>query len=97
MSEPFVAVVSLALDAGEDRAYRLPGKGTPSLLYVFDGQQIGAFAETADGQDLTPGSSHVGLRLTFWAPEAPNWVREGSTFDVWYGGTVGHGSVERLA
>jgi hypothetical protein len=97
VSEPFFAIVSITLDASEDRAYRLPGAGTRSLLYVFDGQQIGARAETMDGQDLVPGTTHSGVRLTFWAPEAPDIIHEGSGFDVWYGGTVGHGSVESLS
>lgn len=69
------AVVRLVFDSSEDRSFRLPGSGSPSLLYVFEGKQIGALAETSDGEDLTPGTSHEGVRLTFWAPESEAIVR----------------------
>jgi hypothetical protein len=40
------AVVRLSFDESDDRDFRLPGSGSRSLLYVFDGTQIGAHAET---------------------------------------------------
>jgi hypothetical protein len=91
-----VAVVHLELDPSQIRGYQLPGSGSRSLLYVFDGQQVGASAETRDGSDLTPGSSHEGVRLTFWDPAALTLVRPGAAFDVWYGGVVGRGAVDHL-
>jgi hypothetical protein len=91
-----IAVVRLVFDSSEDRRFRLPGSGSRSLLYVFEGQQIGAHAETSDGEDLTPGTSHKGVQLTFWAPESEAIVRPGATFEIWYGGIIGHGSVDHL-
>ena len=91
-----VAVVRLDTDSSQVRDYRLPGSGSRSLLYVFDGQQVGASAETRDGSDLTPGSSHEGVRLTFWDPAAIPLVRAGAAFEVWYGGVIGRGVVDHL-
>jgi hypothetical protein len=91
-----VAVVRLDLDPSPEREYRLPGSGSRSLLYVFDGQQVGASAETRDGRDLTPGSSHDGVRLTFWDPAAIPLVDAGAAFEVWYGGVIGRGMVDHL-
>jgi hypothetical protein len=91
-----IAVVSLSFDNSHDRDFRLPGSGSRSLLYVFDGTQIGAQAETADGRDLTPGSSHDRVRLTFWDPAAAACVHPGGAFEIWYGGVIGHGSVNHL-
>ncbi len=68
-----VAVVSLTLRSG-DRDYRLPGVGSRSLLYVFDGRQIGALTETSDGADLVPDSTHPEARLTFWDDAATTLV-----------------------
>lgn len=95
-TEKLTAVVDLRLNADADRAYRLPGSGSPSLLYVFDGQQIGALARTADGRDLVPGSEHQGALLTFWADEVRILVAEGSPFSIWYGGIVGDGVVRSV-
>jgi hypothetical protein len=91
------ALVRLELDAAADRHYRLPGDGSPSLIYVFgEDEQIGARAYTTDGRDLTPGSIHESLRLDFWAPEAVEIVLAGRPFAVWYGGIVGRGSVDAV-
>ena len=91
------AIVRLELDASEDRHFRLPGDGTPSLIYVFgEDEQIGALASTADGRDLTPDTSHGSVRLDFWAPQAKDIVRAGRAFEIWYGGTVGRGSVDSV-
>lgn len=95
-TEELTAVVDLHLHPAVDRAYRLPGAGSRSLLYVFDGQQIGAQAVTADGRDLVPGSEHTATVLTFWADEARIIVTEGARFSVWYGGTVGDGLVSSV-
>ena len=60
------AIARLDLDSLDDRQYQLPGSGTPSLIYVFGpDEQIGARAYTADGRDLTPGSTHDDIRLDF--------------------------------
>ena len=95
-TEELTAVVDLRLHADAGRAYHLPGDGSRSLLYVFDGQQIGAMAVTADGRDLVPASEHEGVVLTFWADEARILVTAGSKFSVWYGGTVGEGIVRSV-
>jgi hypothetical protein len=63
---------------------------------VFDGQQIGARASTADGRDFTPGSEHDSALLTFWADEARILVTQGSPFSIWYGGIVGDGVVRSV-
>lgn len=94
-AEELTAVVDLRL-AAHDRTFRLPGTGSPSLLYVFDGQQIGARAVTLDGSDLMPNSTHEGVALTFWADEARVLVVPGQTFMVWYGGDVGEGTVRSV-
>jgi hypothetical protein len=60
---------------------------------VLDGQQVGASAETRDGRDLTPGSSHDPVRLTFGDPAA---VQAGAAFEDWYGGVIGRGAVDHL-
>lgn len=60
---------------------------------MFDGQQIGALASTADGRDFAPSSQHDGACLAFWADEARILVTEGSPFSIWYGGTIGDGVV----
>ena len=91
------AIVRLELDALDGRHFRLPGDGTRSLIYVFgDAEQVGARASTADGRDLTPGSTHDSVRLDFWAPQAGDVVHVGRAFEIWYGGTVGRGSVESV-
>jgi hypothetical protein len=95
-AKDLTAVVDLCLDADADRAYRLPGAGSRSLVYVFDGREIGALAVTADGRDLVPGSEHEGARLTFWVDKARILVSEGSSFAVWYGKVVGHGLVQSV-
>lgn len=95
-AEELTAVVDLRLNSGAGRAYRLPGAGTRSLLYVFGRHQIGALAITADGRDLVPGSEHDGAQLTFWVDQARSLVSEGSSFAVWYGGIVGHGEVQSV-
>jgi len=67
------------------------------MIYVFgDAEQVGARASTADGRDLMPGSTHESVRLDFWAPQAEVLIRVGRAFEIWYGGTVGHGSVESV-
>lgn len=95
-TEELSAVVDLRLRDGAGRTYRLPGAGSRSLLYVFNGQRIGAHATTADGCDLVPGSEHEGVVLNFWADEARDLVAVGSTFEVWYGGIVGDGEVQSV-
>jgi hypothetical protein len=95
-AEELTAVVDLRLYAQADRAYRLPGTGSPSLLYVFNEQQIGALATTADERDLVPGSEHTGVLLTFWTDEARILVAEGASLAVWYGGVVGEGEVRSV-
>jgi len=74
----------------------LSGNGSRSLLYVFDGRQIGAMAVTADAAELVPGSNHDAVVLTFWADEARTIVAKEARFSVWYGGTVGEGSVRSV-
>lgn len=96
MSDAPIATVRLVFTESGGRDFKLPGGGSPSLLYIFKGHQVGAFAETADGRDLTPGTTHDGVRLTFWASEATTLVHPGADFDVWYGGIVGSGSVDSV-
>jgi hypothetical protein len=84
------------MHAEADRAFRLPGAGSRSLLYVFGGQQIGANAVTSDGRDLVPGSSHDGVVLTFWDDAARIAVTAHSEFFLWYGGRVGNGFVQSI-
>jgi hypothetical protein len=93
-TEGLTAVVHLHLHDAAGRAYRLPGAGSRSLLYVFDGQQIGALATTADERDLVPGSQREGVLLRFWTDEARGLVAVGSSFTVWYGSIVGDGEVQ---
>jgi len=96
VEEKLTALVNLSLFAQAERAYRLPGAGSRSLLYVFDGRQIGAHVVTADGRDLVPGSEHKGVLLTFWTDEARILVVQGISFEVWYGGVVGEGKVQSV-
>jgi hypothetical protein len=79
-----------------DRAFNLPGTGSPSLLFVFSGQQLGALAVSSDDRGFAPGTIHDHVRLTFWASEASDQVHPGDNFDIWYGGIVGHGSIESI-
>jgi len=95
VSGVLAAIASLDFDTAEGHSFRLPGSGSRSLLYVFAGAQVGAHAKSADGEDFTPGSSHSGVRLTFWDPAARDCVRPGP-FDIWYGGIVGHGHLEEV-
>lgn len=94
--EELTALVDLRLHAATDRAYRLPGSGSRSLLFVFDRKQIGAMASTADGRDLAPGTKHDAALLTFWEDEVRILVTEGSPFSIWYGGVVGNGTVRSV-
>jgi hypothetical protein len=96
MTDALTALARLVFDSSDGHNFRLPGSGSPSLLSVFEGQQIGALAQTATEEDLTPGSSHDDVRLMFWAPEAADIVRPGAPFEIWYGGVVGHGSIDHL-
>ncbi len=64
------------------------------MLFVFDGQQIGAMARTRDGSDFVPGSELGNVCLLFWADEARTIVAPGLPFIVWYGGDVGEGVVD---
>lgn len=58
---------------------------------------MGARAYSADGRDLSPGTSHTDLRLNFWAEEPwTDVVTPGAAFVVWYGGDVDHGVIERV-
>jgi hypothetical protein len=43
---------------------------------------------------VTPGGTHESVRRGFRAPQAEDLVRVGRAFEIWYGGTVGRGSVE---
>jgi hypothetical protein len=95
-AEELTAIVDLRFNSEVGGAYRLPGAGSKSLLYVFDGKQIGARAASADGDDLVPGSQHEEVLLTFWADEARILVTQGAAFEVWYGGIVGEGVVESV-
>jgi hypothetical protein len=92
-----VAAVTLARVAIElhasDRQFKLPGGGSRSLLYRFGEVLLGARAVTADGRDLSPGSSHPDVTLEFWADEADAAVAPGAAFTVWYGEDVGSGVV----
>lgn len=91
------ARATLDLNADDTRHYRLPHDGTPSLLYVFDGQQLGARAYSASGQDFAPGTSQQDVRLEFWADEPwTNVVVPGAEFVIWYGGDVGRGRIESV-
>lgn len=79
------------------RHFKLPANGTPSLLFVFEGDiQLGARAYSEGAQDFAPGSEQR-VRLDFWADE--EWtdvVQAGALFKVWYGGDVGHGKIENV-
>ncbi|HVE73907.1 MAG TPA: hypothetical protein VNA30_02285 [Mycobacteriales bacterium] len=96
MSDSPSATAGLALDAGAEREYSLPGSGSRSMLFVFDGQQIGAHAVSGSG-DFVPGSIHPSVSLTFWGDAALAIVRPGASFDVWYGDTIGRGRVESVS
>lgn len=95
-TEELTAIVDLRMDADVERAYRLPGSGSPSALYVLDGQQIAAVASTADGRELAPGSEDDRAVLTFWADEARILVTEGSPSSIWSGGIIGGGVVRSV-
>lgn len=94
--EALTATVDLRL-AESERSFHLPGGGSRSLLYVFDGQKIGAQAVTADRADLVPGSRHEGVVLTFLAEEARTLVATEASFSIWYDGTVGYGVVRSVS
>ena len=83
--------MSLHLDDAPRRSYCLP-QATRSLLFVFDGLQIGAVASS--GKEFAPGTRHAEVHLTFWAEaDAQALVHPGDEFTVWYLGTVGRGRV----
>lgn len=65
MNDSPCATVSLALDASVDREYALPGSGSRSMLFVFDGRQVGAHAISKSG-DFVSGSTHASVSLAFW-------------------------------
>jgi hypothetical protein len=91
----FEALASLTLDEMPNRAYRLPAS-TRSLLFVFDGTQLGALADSTD--EFAPGTTHDEVRLQFWSQaDARALVRPGDHFAVWYGGTVGRGRVTSVS
>jgi hypothetical protein len=76
---------------------------TRSLLLNFsslseqDGTvQIGAVIDRLDGRALEPGAVDVPVRLRFWAGEAAVYATPGTTFQLWYGGVVGDGVVDRI-
>ena len=89
-------MVSLALVVDAGRDFSLPGLGSRSMLFVFDGQQVGAQA-TSESGDFVPGSIHPSVSLTFWDDAALAMVTPSASFDVWYGGTVGRGWVESVS
>jgi hypothetical protein len=95
-ADKLTAIVDLRLNSDGGHAYRLPGAGSRSLLYVFDGKQIGAHAATADGKDLVPGSQHKHVLLAFWTNYARILVSESATFEIWYGDIVGDGVVRSV-
>jgi hypothetical protein len=66
------------------------------MLFVFDGRQIGAQAVSTRG-DFVPGSHHSSVSLTFWADEAQTMVTPNAAFEVWYGGTIGSGTVQSVS
>lgn len=94
MSADLVAQVRFSLEPDAGRDYRLPGVGSRSMLFVFDGQQVGGQAQS--DKDFTPASTHDGVTLTFWDEAARALVTPGAAFDVWYGETIGHGLVESV-
>lgn len=91
-----IARLTFALD--ESRHFKLPGDGSPSLLYVFGpDQKLGARAYSPRGQDFEPGSSQPDVRLDFWADDPwTDVVQAGVVFTIWYGSDVGNGVIERL-
>jgi hypothetical protein len=91
-----------------DRRFRLPGSGTPSMLFRFGGGTgavtqgaitvLGVFAIAGDGATFAPGTAHKDVRLEFWAAGAAETVvLPGSEFAVWYGGDIGEGQITSLA
>lgn len=86
----------LVLTADAGREYGLPGAGSRSMLFVFGGRHVGAHAVSLAG-DFVPGSTHASVVLTFWDDAALAMVAPEATFDVWYGGTIGSGSVDSVS
>lgn len=84
------------MDADAEREYSLPGRGSRSMLFVFDGRQVGAHA-TSESGDFVPGSTHESVSPMFWDDAALALVRPGASFDVWYGDTIGSGRVEAVS
>jgi hypothetical protein len=79
-----------------DRKFRLPGNGTRSMIFRFDGEAtegLGGHAVSLDGLDFAPGSNHRST-IEFWADDyARGIVRDGGIFTVWYGSEIGQGRV----
>lgn len=91
-----VAAALSLTSAGSDSGFRLPS-GTPSILAVFateEGRlQFGATIATQTGEPLVPGSQHPDAVIEFLADEAAIYAAPGTRFELWYGGTVGSGTV----
>lgn len=89
------ASISLA-PADGDTGFSLPS-GTPSVLAVFaavEGQvQLGMTITTQDGEPLVPESLHPAAVLEFLPDEAAIYASPGTPFDLWYGTTIGSGTV----
>lgn len=83
-----------------ERSFSLPPDGTPSMLFRFGGPEgatLGARATDPSGVPFAPGTSHVGVRLEFWAHEAEDLVAVGASFDLWYAEGIGSGRITAVA
>jgi hypothetical protein len=84
-----------------ERQFKLPGSGSPSMLFRFHEAKgaptFGAWAIATDGRDFEPGERSLMVTLDFRADAAAREVvRVGSRFTVWYGSDVGRGQVRSL-
>lgn len=93
-------------DPAKGRSWRLTNplpSGTRSLLLQFealdgsDGEvTLGTIVTVgAAGEQMMPGRSYADAGLTLWADVARLYATVGSSFQVWYGRVVGHGTVNR--
>lgn len=89
------ATISLT-PAGKVSEYSLPS-GTSSVLVVFETEegplQFGATIATHTGGPLIPGAADPRAIVEFLADEAAIYASPGSRFDLWYGGSIGSGTV----
>lgn len=93
-----VATASINLRATTNGGLRHPWPvPTPSFLLLFGEIRFGAEILTSDGKDLHPGDAGRIVNLYFWAPEAREFTKQGSSFLLAYGDrNIGDGEIKEM-